>query len=169
MNIAIIYESATGNTAKVAEAIRSACGAENVIAFGGPTDVSAADLVFVGYWVDKGLCSDGMAAFCKGLSGKKVAIFGTAGAASEAYFQRLEERMRELLPAGAAVQGAFYCQGKMSDDIRAGYLAKLKEEPDNERVKTSLANFEKALTHPDEADLAAAGQFARRMAEQARG
>ena len=168
MKVAICYESATGNTAQVAQAIRQACGEETILTFGGPADVSQADLVFAGYWVNKGICSPEMEAFFQTLSGKKVALFATAGAAGEPYFHSLEERARKLLPPDARVLGAFYCQGRMSPGIRAGYLAQLKEDPDNPRLKASLANFDQAQSHPDQTDLDGAGDFARQMLSLAR-
>ena len=88
--IAIIYKSLTGNTRQVAEAIRDALGGEEIVYFGEPKTDIAADLYFVGSWTDKGSCDGEIGEYLKLLSGKKLAIFGTAGyGGSEEYYQTL--------------------------------------------------------------------------------
>ena len=58
MNIAIVYDSSTGTTAKAAEAMGKAMEAHGhqcrvqPIASANPADVSAADLICVGSWVE---------------------------------------------------------------------------------------------------------------------
>lgn len=57
MKIAIVFDSHTGNTKKVANVIKEACINEEVVYFGEPQTFSDADLIFIGSWTDKGNCS----------------------------------------------------------------------------------------------------------------
>ena len=55
MRIAIVFSSATGNTAQVAQAIKEVCQGHEIVAFGPPPqNVDKAELVFAGSWTDKG-------------------------------------------------------------------------------------------------------------------
>ena len=54
MKIAIIYDSITGNTKKIAEEIKKEIDKSNLIYFGEPEKEIEADLYIVGSWTDKG-------------------------------------------------------------------------------------------------------------------
>ena len=58
MKISIVYDSVTGNTKKIAEAIYEVLK-EETISFGKDYDEQA-DLYFIGSWTDKGNCSEKM-------------------------------------------------------------------------------------------------------------
>lgn len=163
MRIAIVFSSATGNTAQVADAIRTACGGHEIVAFGPPPqDVDRAELVFLGSWTDKGSMASNMLEFVKGLYGKRVALFGTAGfGISETYFKALAEKFKSEIPAGNQVVSTFFCTGKMPAAVRQRYEAQQKANPEDGKIATMLQAYDLALTHPDEEDLAQAAQFAR--------
>jgi hypothetical protein len=108
MRAVVIYESLTGNTARAARLIGGAVAAEGVdvalyrITDIGLKDLAAADLVFVGTWVD-GLVLFGHRPGRAGrirsmpvIDGKPVAAFMTyavhAGKALERFARVLEER-----------------------------------------------------------------------------
>ena len=57
MRYAIVYSSRTGNTERLAQALRQALPAEECVYFG-PPDARAleAQRVYVGFWTDKGDC-----------------------------------------------------------------------------------------------------------------
>lgn len=79
MSYAIVYSSKTGNTRLLADAIREVAG-DDCIYFGEPSDAAlSADILYVGFWTDKGTCDSTVADFLKKLDGKKVFLFGTAG------------------------------------------------------------------------------------------
>lgn len=160
MKIAIIFESSTGNTLKIAEAIKQAVK-EDVVAFGKPIDYVESDLIFVGSWTNKGSFSEGMNQFLSKLENKKVAIFGTAGfGGSIEYYQKLRDRVIAVLPSNNEVIDAFYCQGKMSMAVRNRYVSLLQEHPDDKDMAVNIKNFDDALTHPDEEDCRNAQNFA---------
>lgn len=165
MKIAIIYQSATGNTKLVAEAIREALG-DRVVYCGGPKDGLDADLYFVGSWTDKGTCCGEIAGFLASLAGKKVACFGTAGfGGAPEYFQALSSRMKANLPASCDVaEETFFCQGKMPMAVRDRYVSMLTTHPDDQKLAVSVQNFDAALSHPDKDDLAHAQAWAKAIA-----
>lgn len=153
MSYAIVFSSRTGNTRRLAEAVRAALPAGECLYFGPPSAAAlAAGRLYIGFWTDKGSCDEALAAFLPQLAGHEVFLFGTAGfGADPAYFDAILGRVAALLPPSAAVLGRFMCQGRMPDAVRARYAAM----PEGERRTQMLANFDMARTHPDEADLAA--------------
>lgn len=166
MNIAVVYSSVTGNTEKVAEAIKNAIAAsgENVTYFGKPQSGIEADVYFIGSWTDKGTCSAETAEMLKEANGKKIAYFGTAGFGGEqSYFDALSSRALSLLPKGNEVLGSFFCQGKMPMSVRERYVKMITAHPDDKKLQVSLDNFDAALTHPDEEDLEKAAEWAKNI------
>ena len=79
MKYAVVYKSLTGNTELLAETVRDELG-DACIYFGVP-DAKAldADVIFLGFWTDKGNCEESLKSFLEGLHGKRVELFGTAG------------------------------------------------------------------------------------------
>lgn len=154
MKIAIFYQSLTGNTQLLAEHIKSLLPTDDVIYCGVPGKEENADLYFIGSWTDKGMCSDEIANLLRSLQGKKIAYFGTAGfGGSQAYYDSLFDRIRTIIPPSNQIIGSFYCQGKMPETVKQRYLTALSQHPDDAKLKASLENYEKALTHPDQDDL----------------
>ena len=146
----ILYDSATGNTEYLAKALSHAlpnvpCGPV------GSLDCSKAELVYLGFWTDKGTCSDRLRAVLPSLAGKQIFLFGTAGFGGDsAYFQRILERAEENLGPEVRVVGTYMCQGKMPPAVRRRYPAM-----ENGTRKTAmLQNFDRAASHPDQEDLA---------------
>ena len=154
MSYAIVYSSKTGNTRLLADAIREVAG-DDCIYFGGPSDAAlSADILYVGFWTDKGTCDSTVADFLKKLDGKKVFLFGTAGfGGSSAYFEQILGRVRTCLPGSAHVSGSYMCQGKMPDSVKLRYEKMKADHAPVPDIDGMLLNFEKAKTHPDETDL----------------
>ena len=124
MSYAIVYSSRTGNTALLAQAIRDALPPEECVYFGAPApEALAADVVYAGFWTDKGTCDQPLKEFLQGLTGQKVFLFGTAGfGGSPAYFDQILARVKENLAPGVQVLGTYMCQGKMPQAVRDRYL-----------------------------------------------
>ena len=154
MSYAIIYSSRTGNTALLAQAIRETLPQEECLYFGTPenaNDALAADTLYVGFWTDKGTCDEQTAQFLHRLTSQRVFLFGTAGfGGAPAYFAQILGRVQENLGPETTVIGTYMCQGKMPDSVRTRYQA-MEDSP---RRTAMLENFEKALPHPDDLDLA---------------
>lgn len=155
MSYSVVYASRTGNTELLAEEIRKVKGEEDCVYFGAPGEnIPEADLIFAGFWTDKGDCSEETARFLEGLHGQKVFLFGTAGfGGQESYFERILERVANHLASDNEVAGTYMCQGKMPESVRSRYEGMLQQNPEDERTKAMLENFSRALGHPDQRDL----------------
>ena len=165
MTWSMVVSSRSGNTQQVADAVVEALRAQEgepvfagaLPAEGTPDEARAldADLVFVGFWTDKGDCAPEMATFLSKLSGRRVFLFGTAGfGGADAYFQQILGRVRTHLPEDAQYAGGVMCQGRMGEGVRKRYEALLADNPQDARAQAMIENFDRALAHPDAEDCA---------------
>lgn len=117
------------------------------------TQASEADVVFVGFWCDKGSCSPAVQHFLQGLVGKCVFLFGTCGfGESDEYFAQILDRVRAYLPADARLIGSAMCQGKMGVGVKRRYEGMLEKDPENAQARMLIDNWNKAQSHPNEED-----------------
>lgn len=115
--------------------------------------VGEADVVFVGFWCDKGSCSPAVQHFLQGLAGKRVFLFGTCGfGESDEYFAQILDRVRAYLPADAQCIGGAMCQGKMGMGVKRRYEGMLEKDPENAQARMLIDNWNKAQSHPNEGD-----------------
>ena len=163
MRYSIVYSSNTGNARQLAEAIEQQLPTGDLLYCGAPdTAALQADVLFVGFWTDKGSCDAKVAELLKQTGGKTVYLFGTAGfGQSQQYFDQILARVRENLPAGAVYGGGYMCQGRMPQAVRSRYEAMQAKEPENARYQMLIENFDAALAHPDTNDLEAAAAWAK--------
>lgn len=157
MSYAVVYSSRTGNTEKLAKHIHNILGEEKCAYFGGvPKEVPDAKVIFAGFWTDKGICCEEMAEFLEKLEGRTIFLFGTAGfGGAKEYFDQILNRVSAFLSEDCTIQGTYMCQGSMPDSVRQRYEAMQEKNPDDPKIKAMLENFDRALSHPDEADLQA--------------
>lgn len=156
MSCAVVWSSKTGNTELLARSIVEFVGNDCVYTGGPSSDALGADRVYVGFWTDKGGCDESIAAFLTALDSQEVFLFGTAGfGGSGAYFEQILTKVRALIPDTATVVGTFMCQGKMGAGVRRRYEAMREQGVPAEKVDALLANFDTALTHPDDGDILA--------------
>lgn len=157
----VIYASDTGNTRQVAEEIFEAIRSDNkelvdVRSFDGRTD---SDVWFVGYRVNHSTCSIEIMDLLTSLHGKHVAIFGTCGLDDSAhYYRRLEKNVTAFLPADNNYLGAFYCRGRMPEEIRERY-EEVRGDYEPDVIDRMVATYDEALPHPDKQDLLHAHLF----------
>ena len=117
------------------------------------TQASEVDVVFVGFWCDKGSCSPAVQHFLQGLVGKRVFLFGTCGfGESDEYFAQILDRVRAYLPADAQYIGGAMCQGKMGMGVKRRYEGMLEKDPENAQARMLIDNWNKAQSHPNEDD-----------------
>lgn len=148
MFYAIICSSKTGNTQKLAQRAREVLGEKD------ERPVAEADLVLLGSWTDKGGMDPALAEALPQLAGKRVFLFGTCGfGGSQAYYDRVLDRFQSALPEGAQVIGRYMCQGQMPPAVRERYVKMAEQDP--KKFEPMIENFDRALGHPDDADLAA--------------
>lgn len=140
----VVYNSLTGNTKLLADTIK------NVL----PDNDNNDDIVFAGFWTDKGTADAKTIEYLSSLRDKKIFLFGTCGfGGSEAYFERILTNVKSNIDSSNEVIGEYMCQGKMPNSVRERYM-KMKESdncPPN--IDALIDNFDKALTHPDKKDL----------------
>ena len=118
--------------------------------------VAGADCVLLGFWTDKGTCSDKLKAVLPQLAGKKVFLFGTAGfGASDSYFSQLIDRVKAELPADCQVMGWYMCAGRMGEGVRRRYEQMCENPETREKGEMLLRNFEAAAAHPNADDATA--------------
>lgn len=118
------------------------------------TQASGADVIFVGFWCDKGSCSPAVQHFLQGLVGKRVFLFGTCGfGESDEYFAQILDRVRAYLPADAQYIGGAMCQGKMGMGVKRRYEGMLEKDPENAQARMLIDNWNKAQSHPNEDDV----------------
>lgn len=139
----VVYNSLTGNTKMLADTIKNVLPNNN-------ND----DIVFVGFWTDKGNADAETIEYLKGLKDKKIFLFGTCGfGGSATYFERILTNVKKNIDSSNEIIGEYMCQGKMPSSVRERYL-KMKESdncPPN--IDVLIDNFNKALSHPDKEDL----------------
>ena len=155
MNYSIIYSSKTGNTARLAQHIAKKLPKEDCRYLGPPAEAptNLPDLVFAGFWTDKGTCDSELQAFLKTLQGKQIFLFGTAGfGGGEAYFSQIFSRVVPNIDASNQIIGTYLCQGKMPLPVRQRYETMAAQEP--QKMQAMIANFDRASSHPDAGDLA---------------
>ena len=160
----IIFSSVTGNTKLLADALRETLPKDTCDYFGAsenaPTD---SQLLYVGFWTDKGNADNATLALLQKLRNKKLFLFGTAGfGESEAYFQKVLDRVKESIDESNSIIGTYMCQGKMPMAVRERY-EKMKQQPNPApNLDGLIRNFDRALTHPDDHDLEELKQAVRR-------
>lgn len=166
MKYAVIYHSNTGNTKLLAQAIGCALQEDTCVYNGGvPKETIEADIIFIGSWTDKGTCSDEVSAYLKTLHHQCIALFGTAGfGGSSAYFEQILMNVKQWVNDDCKVIDTFMCQGKMPMGIRKRYEMLHEQQPADERIHQFLQNFDVALAHPNEQDIQAVNEFAKKVA-----
>lgn len=155
MKTLIVYSSLTGNTKKVAAAIKAAFGEEaDMLPVEEQPPADGYDLVAVGFWVDRGTADQKARDYISGLGHKKVALFATLGAYPDS------EHARQSMASAVALLndsnqfiGSFICQGKVDPQLVEQFKNLPAGHP-HAMTPERAARHEEAAKHPDEADLA---------------
>ncbi len=163
----VLYATLTGNTQKVAAAVHQQLPEPSrILLLTGESLAIPEETVFLGYWVDRGSCPEPVAQLLCQLHGKKIALFGTIGSDNQDYWPKVRQQVEKLVPADNQILGHFLCQGRMQPDVRVRYEQGLAQNPHDTRCRDGIANFDRALTHPNTADLDHAAAFARQILDQ---
>lgn len=151
---AIVCESVTGNTKKLAQTLQSYFRAEKaVLMTPAQADADTYDVLLVGSWTEKGDCAAQTAVFLESLRDKKIFLFGTCGfGGTTVYFDTVYRRFAAHLKPSNQIIGHFFCQGKMPESVLHRYEAMKEANPDSTRWHESIANYHQALNHPNEQD-----------------
>ena len=108
----ILFSSPTGNTEMLAQAIRDTLPEEDCDYFGPCKEVDS-NMLYIGFWTDKGNADANTLKVLETLKNKKIFLFGTAGfGVSEEYFQRILNNVKTSIDASNTIVGEYMCQGK---------------------------------------------------------
>ncbi|MCI5622360.1 MULTISPECIES: flavodoxin family protein [Anaerostipes] len=165
MKYAVIYQSKSGNTRKIAREIYEAIDSDEkeIYDIDSKGEVPEADLYFVGFGIRNGICGVDILDVLEELPESRLAFFATCGfLATEQYRKNLEKRLDVWIPEKAEYMGMFLCQGNVKPDNRATIIEKMPQQADKLRQM-----FEVGSTHPDEDDLSRACQYAREIQQMA--
>ena len=151
----IIFSSLTGNTKKLADTIRAVLPSEDCDYFGAPETAELhSEMLYVGFWTDKGNADSAVLQLLTKLRGKKIFLFGTAGfGVDTAYFDAILARVQAVPDGSNTVIGTYMCQGKMPPSVRARYEAMRTLPAPPENLDALIENFDRARSHPDADDL----------------
>jgi flavodoxin len=163
MKVLLTYSSRTGNTEKVAKAIREVVPAGTafykISDAPGPEEF---DIVIVGFWIDKGKPNKEALDYLLTVKNKKTAFFFTLGARPDSpHGQKCIEEVRALFRDNLLL-GEFVCQGKIDEKL----IESFKSFPPGHHhaiTEESLKRYEMAAGHPDDADLLRAGETFRKI------
>lgn len=154
MSYAIVFSSKTGNTRLLADTLRASLPQNECTYFGAPApEALEAETLYIGFWTDKGHADDTLTAFLQTLKGKRIFLFGTAGGGSAEYFEQILAAVQKSLDESNTVIGTYMCQGKMPMTVRQQYEKMLQQPNHAPNLEMLIENFDKALAHPDAADL----------------
>lgn len=172
MKMLIVYSSRTGNTKKVGEAIRDALPGETVFlpVDQAPEDIQSYDLIFVGFWADRGSADEQTAQFLAGLHHARVALFATAGVYPDSdHARQCLDNAAGLLPPDNQVAGRYICQGRVDPEVVKRVAARFPAGHPHSMTPERKARLAEASRHPNEEDFQKARQFALRTAADAEG
>ncbi len=162
MKSIVIYSSLTGNTKQVAEAITSVlpAGTPCVSMQELPLDLSSYDLVFAGFWVDKGTANKEARDVLGTLHNPYIALFATAGVPPQmAHAKESLINAANCLPDGVETVGTFICQGKVDPKVIEMMYKMFPPGSAHGQSPERDALHKAAETHPDEQDFANAKEF----------
>ena len=158
MTYMIVYSSVTGNTEIIAQAIKETLDEKHGTYYGKPGAIvkQDAELIFVGFWVSMGSCSEEIKKYLQTLENKKIFLFGTVGfGESENYFETIMKEVKEYISDSNIIIDSFMCQGKMPNSVLERYKKLHEEQPENSNILNMINNYQNALSHPDLQDIEA--------------
>jgi flavodoxin I len=148
MKSLIAYSSKSGNTKKLAEAVRDTLPGEKTFAAIEENPASTGyDLVCVGFWFQAGKPDPQSSKFLSACGPGKVFLFATHGATT--YSKHAENGMNEAkkLASGTEVVGTFHCQGEVSPQL-------LEKAQSMDPPPPWITDAPLAAGHPDMQDIA---------------
>jgi flavodoxin len=163
MNFAVLYDSETGNTKKIAEQIYETIdsGNKEFIHLKTETQIPRADIYFVGFPIHKNNCSMKIVDALEQIESGKIVLFATCGMKpTEKYKQKLEDFLNIWLPDEAEYLGLFLCQGKTAEEQKEYFCNANPEYREN--ISEML---EDGNSHPDEDDFEAAIRYTKSILE----
>ncbi len=167
MKFLITYSSRTGNTRKIAEALyHAAPDGSRLAPIEDTPPADDFDILFIGYWMDKGGPDAKAKAYLSTLKEKKIVLFETMGAdptGEHAYVGFANAAL--YLSPDCRVLGVFASQGAIDPNLLAMMRKLPKGSPHNSPQMEAVA--QEAAKHPDTADLARAEEYMMQFVKKA--
>ena len=165
MRYAVIYQSASGNTKRIAEAIYKSIKSESKQLYNleGLNEIPLADVYLIGCSIRNNTYSMALLDALDEITYGKVAVFATCGyPTTESYRNRLAKALDIWMPDGVENLGLFLCQGRIAEHQKERWLAAI---PDHRSQLEQI--YAEAESHPDREDIRQACEFAARVQELA--
>lgn len=153
MKFLIAYSSRTGNTKKIAEALAKAAPKGSLLAkVEDKPNTEEYDVIFAGYWLDRGGPDSNAKEFLQSLKGKRIVLFETMGASPNS-----EHALTAFANAGASLSddnsviGAIAFQGAVDSAL----IEMMKKMPAGSPHHSAQmkATTKEAAKHPNQEDL----------------
>ena len=160
--VALWVSSVTGNTAKIAEGVRTTLKELGwQVSDAQPGIEPAEDVVIVCFWCRKSSLDPKSKAFVELCMGKKMLLFGTFGGfPSGKYAQLVRENVIREVSQHNECLGVFLCQGKVRVQ-RIEERRALPEDNPHHLDEWGVARLEEGQKHPDDTDVLYAQGFVR--------
>ena len=161
MKYSIVYTSKSGNTEKLALAIKEAANGECLQCVkaneADSSKVNDSDIVFVGAGSYKGTCDEAAGKFMETLKNKKVFLFMTVGYGdNQAYYDKMLNPAKTFIDSSNTIIGTYACQGQWIEGQKKNLenmLAKAASDDEKKVIEGKLANHSNAMGHPNAEDL----------------
>lgn len=159
-DILIVYDSKTGNTEKVAKALAEAAGERALLCrYDEAPNADGFSVVFVGYWVDRGMPNANMKQYLPMLKNKKVVLFQTLGAEPKSeHALACVANAGKLLDESNSVLGALSFRGAIDPQLIA-MMRKMPAGSPHAPTPETEARWAAAASHPDAQDLQEARDY----------
>ena len=164
MKYAVCYRSLTGCTKKVAQAIYDDIKGKDkaLLDIKDNPDITAADIVALGYYVDQAGPDDLACKFITRLKGKRVFVFCTLAyfADSTHAFEAIQKGIKLVQEAGGQVIGSFIANGALAPQIIAEFKRMAQSGNGNHHAYTPEKGlrYELFKNHPTKAECALASE-----------
>lgn len=169
MKILVTYSSRTGNTKKVAEGIFDSMPKENstLLPMENVTAPEEYDVIFIGYWVDKGMPNAETQAFMEKVKGKNTGVFVTLGDYPHTNHAKesLQNGVRILENQRNKVLCEFICQGKIDEKLIEAFK-KFPEGHFHALTEEKLKKYAIAALHPNDEDIREAQEIFKKGLER---
>jgi len=153
MKIGIIYSSVTGNTEKIAIALKNRILDAELLKLEDIHNLDKFQILIIGYWVNKGTANVKIQKLLKSIVNKKIAVFGTSGQYPESSrAKKYLDRVKILVEENNVYLGGFICQGKIKEERTEKRMKILKGNShylDNDGYKRHL----ESRKHPNNVDI----------------
>lgn len=164
MKYAVLYESESGNTERIADAIYRALGDgdKEIINLRQMETIPDAETYLIGFGVRNGTCGISIINALEEITHGQIALFATCGLPiTETYRDRIKQNLQVWLPDDVPFLGMFLCQGEIPEREKAALLDKMPEHRSQLNEALSISD-----SHPNQADCENAAAFIKHLLEE---